>query len=59
MKFKFTVEAEVERIQGKFRSRDEISEQILEWLERADEQQIDVEESQYETTDWTVTEEKA
>ena len=40
MKFTFTVEVEVERTQGKFASRDEISEAIVEMLEGANEGEV-------------------
>ncbi len=58
MKFRFEVEVEVERIEGKFAGRDEIEDQIFEWLTNADEGQIDGigadGSSQYETIDWSV-----
>lgn len=36
MKFRFQVEIEVERIEGKFATRDELGEQLLEAIESAD-----------------------
>lgn len=58
--FTFTVTVEVERESGKFAARDEISEQITEWLEGADEGSIDGigadGESSYSTISWTVEE---
>lgn len=55
MRFSFTVEVEVERVQGKFASRDELSDQMVEWLENANEGSLTGEnEGEYEVTDWTV-----
>ena len=39
-RFTFVVTVEVERESGKFAPRDEIAEQISEWLEAADEGQV-------------------
>jgi len=59
MKFVFTVEVEVERVQGKFAGRDEISEQLLEAVEGADPGSVDgvgVDgDSEYEVTSWEVS----
>jgi len=59
MKFTFTVEVEVERIQGKFATRDEIEATIQEWLEGANEGSVDGVgadgESEYEVADWAVS----
>jgi len=59
VKFSFIVEVEVERVEGKFASRDEIDETIAEWLESADEGTVDGigadGESSYEVTSWSVT----
>lgn len=60
MRFSYTVEVEVERVQGKFASRDEIGELILEQLQGAD---IDVSgvgadgDSEYEVVSFDVNEE--
>jgi len=58
MRLTFTVEVEVERVQGKFASRDEISEQLLEAVEGADPGSVDgvgVDgDSEYEVTSWEV-----
>lgn len=59
MRFKLTVEIEVERIEGKFASRDEIEEQLIEALESADPGSVDGVgadgASTYETVAWEVT----
>lgn len=56
MNFSFTVNVNVDRTEGKFASRDEIEEQILEALNDADPQSYEGENGgQYETTDWDVT----
>jgi len=56
MRFTFTVEASVERTEGKFASRDEIAEAITEWLDGANEGSVEGENGgQYEVTDWVVT----
>jgi Zn finger protein HypA/HybF involved in hydrogenase expression len=60
MRFVFKVEVEVTRTEGKFATRDEISEQIMEALESADPGQIEGGEGgQYETAAWDVSEEPA
>lgn len=57
MRFSFVVFVEVERDEGKFASRDEISEQIAEALQDADPQSYDGENGGvYSTVDWDVTE---
>jgi hypothetical protein len=54
----FQVEVELEREEGKFASRDEMAEAIIEWLESANEQSVDGigadGESTYEVTVWEV-----
>jgi hypothetical protein len=40
MKFKFEIEIEVDRVQGKFASREDIVEQIEGWLEGANEGEV-------------------
>jgi protein involved in ribonucleotide reduction len=40
MRFEFNVAVEVERESGKFASRDEIAEQLTEWLEEANGAQV-------------------
>ncbi|QPE04151.1 hypothetical protein IT882_13215 [Microbacterium schleiferi] len=59
-KFSFTVEVEVERESGKFASRDEMAEQIQEWLEGADEGSVSGigadGDSEYAVTSWEVSE---
>lgn len=53
----FTIDAEVERVQGKFASREDL-EAVQEWLENANEGQIDGVgadgDSEYEVTNWEV-----
>ena len=59
MRFTFTVEVEVERTQGKFASRDEISEAVVEMLDGANEGTVDGVgadgDSEYEIVSWEVT----
>ena len=56
--FRFVVTAEVERQEGKFASRDEITENIQQWLEEANEQTIDTEDDAvYEIVSWEVSDE--
>jgi len=54
------VTVEVERQEGKFASREEMAEAIVEWLESADEGSIEGigadGESSYATTSWQVEE---
>lgn len=57
-KFKFTVSVELEREQGKFMSRDEMEEQLLEALESADPGEINGGadgDSAYSVIDWDVS----
>ena len=57
-RFTFTVEVEVERESGKFMTRDEMEETIRDWLERANEDQIDGGpdgDSVYTVADWTIS----
>lgn len=59
MRFTFIVEIEVEREQGKFASRDELSEQLQQALDDANPGDLTGEgEGQYTVTDWGVTEEE-
>lgn len=59
MRFKLTVEVEVERQQGKFASRDEIEDQLREWLESANEGSVSGVgsdgDSEYDVVDWSVS----
>lgn len=56
--FTFTVTVELEREQGKFATRDEMAEEIIEWLQNADEGSIygigADGDSTYNTTQWEV-----
>ena len=55
MRICFTVEVEVERTEGKFASKDELADQILEAIEQADPSNLDGDEGgQYEVSGWTV-----
>jgi len=55
MKFAFTVTAEVNRIEGKFASRDDIGEQIRSELEGCDPGSFTGENGgEYETVSWEV-----
>ena len=59
MRFTFVVEVEVERVHGKFATRDEIASQIQEALEEADPGQYDMEnEGEYTTESWDVNEQE-
>lgn len=59
MRFVFTVEVQVERIQGKFASRDEIAEQIQEALESAAPDSLTGENGgEYEVVSFDVSEDK-
>lgn len=56
MRFIYTVEVEVERIEGKFASRDEIGTEIEEALQSAEVTSFYCENGgQYETTSWEVS----
>lgn len=56
MRFNFAIEVEVERTEGKFASKDELQEQIQEWLEQANQGTLEGENGgQYEVTEWDVT----
>lgn len=58
--FTFTVHVELERESGKFATREEMAEQLLDWLENADQGTLDGigadGDSTYETTNWEVEE---
>lgn len=60
LRFAFTVTVEIERESGKFASREEIAEVLIEWLESADQGTVDGigadGESSYSTTSWEVDE---
>lgn len=57
MKFKITLEVEVNRVQGKFASRDEIGELLQEAIQEADPSSLTTgEDAEYETVSWEVTE---
>jgi hypothetical protein len=57
VKFSYRVEVEVERIEGKFASREDLGGQIQEALECADLGSLTGEnDGQYETTSWEVSE---
>lgn len=55
MKIEVKVSVEVERTMGKFASREEIEEQILDAIEGADPGMISCDDGgEYEVVDWTV-----
>ena len=57
MRFTFTVEVEVSRIEGKFATRDELAEQIQEALESADPGDLEGENGGvYAVDGWDVSE---
>lgn len=60
MRFSFTVVVEVERMQGKFASRDEVAEQIATTLESANPDSIDGVgadgSTEYSVVEWEITE---
>ena len=57
MKFTYTVEVEVERDEGKFASRDELSEQFLDAIESADPGSVEGDNGgQYSVIAWVVAE---
>jgi hypothetical protein len=57
MIFRFVVDVEVEKESGKFASRDEIAEKLIEAITDADPQQIDTDnDALYNTTNWDVQE---
>jgi hypothetical protein len=55
-RFKFVVEVELERSEGRFVSRDDMAQELLDAIESADPGSVDVDESSYEVTDWSVSE---
>lgn len=56
MKFEFKITAEVERTEGKFASRDELEEQLVEAIEGADPQQVEGDGGGvYEVVAWEVS----
>lgn len=56
VRFVFQVAVEIERTEGKFATRDEISSEIVEALEGADIGTfVGENDGQYEVTDWSVT----
>lgn len=57
MRFIFEVEVNVDRVEGKFASRDEIAAQIQQALEDADPGSFDGDNGgQYESNEWSVNE---
>jgi hypothetical protein len=57
MRFTFTIEVEVERVEGKFASRDDLGAQILDELESANPGSLTSEnDGEYEVVDWSVEE---
>lgn len=57
MYYEFKVKVRVERTEGKFASRDEIAERIMEALEGADPGSLEGENGgQYEVSEWEIEE---
>jgi len=57
MRFTFTVEVEVERNEGKFASRDEVGDLLIEEIESADPSFLSCEDGgEYEVVAWEITE---
>lgn len=55
MRFEYKISVEVERIQGKFATKDELSEQIEEELASADPGNLySADDAEYEVTGWGV-----
>jgi hypothetical protein len=55
MRFRFMVEAEAERIEGKFASRDELADQMRSEIEGSSPGYVEGDAGgQYEVTDWSV-----
>lgn len=61
-RFRFVVEVELERLEGKFAGRDEMAEELQQALDDANPSQVDGIGadglSSYEVVDWTVEEEE-
>ena len=56
MRFVFTVEVQADRDEGKFASKDELADQLIEAIEQADPGQIEGDEGgQYSISDWVVS----
>lgn len=54
MRLTFNITVELARTSGKFVSKDEITELLLDELSNANPGSVDVDESEYEVTDWEV-----
>lgn len=54
MRFDITLAVEVDRVSGRFVTRDDIEAALIEAVEQANPSSIDVDESEYEVTDWAV-----
>lgn len=50
----FTVQAQLQHVQGKFVSKDELAEQLQEALDAADPGEVYVDESLYSVDEWNV-----
>lgn len=55
MRVYITMEVEVERVQGKFASRDAIEENLRAELDGANPGTLDVDDSEYEIIDWEIS----
>jgi hypothetical protein len=59
MRFRFTVDVEVERTQGKFAAREEIAAKLLEAIEDANPNDISTDaDAEYSVSSWETTEEE-
>lgn len=54
MRVKLVVEVELEHRSGVFVSKDEIAEELVSWIESADEGEVYVDDSEYEVVAWSV-----
>lgn len=52
MEIVLTVKVQVERVQGKFLSRSDIAEDLVEAINGANPDSVYIDESEYEITDW-------
>ena len=55
MRIKITVEAEVNHVEGKFVSKDEIADELATEIEGCDPGEVTVDESTYTVDDWGVS----
>ncbi len=53
-KMRFTIDIELQKTAGKFASKESVEEEIFNWLTDANQQTVEVEESEYEVVTWDV-----